>query len=67
MSHEYPVINEVRLVDYKVRVLNSSDETAAKLRVHLEWTDGKENWSTVGASNNIIEASWDALVAAIKL
>ena len=67
LSHAYPVINEVRLVDYKVRVLNSSDETAAKVRVHVEWTDGKENWSTVGVSDNIIEASWDALVTAIKL
>ena len=57
----------MRLVDYKVRVLNSSDETAAKVRVHVEWTDGKENWSTVGVSDNIIEASWDALVTAIKL
>ena len=35
--------------------------------VHVEWTDGKENWSTVGVSDNIIEASWDALVTAIKL
>ena len=67
LAHAYPVVNEVRLVDYKVRVLNSSDDTAAKVRVHVEWTDGKETWSTVGVSDNIIEASWDALVTAIKL
>ena len=68
LGHAYPVINEVRLVDYKVRVLNTADvSTAAKVRVHVEWTDGKENWSTVGVSDNIIEASWDALVTAIKL
>ena len=48
-------------------MLNSLDKTAAKVRVHLEWTDGKENRSTVGVPDNIVEVSWDALVKVIEL
>ena len=58
----YPEINEVRLVDYKVRVLDSKEGTSAKVRVIIESTDGKRNWGTVGVSENIIEASWRALI-----
>jgi 2-isopropylmalate synthase len=52
----------VKLVDYKVRVLNSELATAAKVRVFIESSDGMQNWGTVGVSENIIEASWQALV-----
>lgn len=58
----YPALKEIKLVDYKVRVLNSKQGTAAKVRVSIESDDGKMTWGTVGVSENIIEASWQALV-----
>lgn len=57
----YPEIAEVKLVDYKVRVLDEKEATAAKVRVLIESSDGETTWSTVGVSTNIIEASWQAL------
>lgn len=62
----YPVIKEVRLVDYKVRVINPKEGTAARVRVLIESTDGKDIWGTVGVSENIIEASWQALVDSVE-
>ncbi len=61
----YPRIGRVRLADYKVRVLNASAGTAAKVRVLIESRDEKEIWGTVGVSENIIEASWQALVDSV--
>jgi 2-isopropylmalate synthase len=63
----YPQITDVRLTDYKVRVLDSHEGTAAKVRVLIEWADDRRSWTTVGVSDNIIEASWRALVDAIRL
>ena len=63
----YPKIADVRLTDYKVRVLNSKKGTAAKVRVLVEWSDHRRSWTTVGVSDNIIEASWRALLDAIRL
>lgn len=57
----YPDISNVKLVDYKVRVLDEKEATAAKVRVLIETSDGETSWSTVGVSTNIIEASWQAL------
>lgn len=62
----YPVMKAVRLEDYKVRVLEGSGGTAAKVRVLIESSDGTERWGTIGVSNNIIEASWIALLDSIK-
>ncbi|SJZ34556.1 citramalate synthase [Selenihalanaerobacter shriftii] len=62
----YPVLEEIHLIDYKVRVLDGNDGTAAKVRVLIESSDGHESWGTVGASTNIIEASWQALVDSIE-
>lgn len=62
----YPAISNVRLTDYKVRVLDTKG-TAAKVRVLVEWSDHQRSWSTVGVSENVIEASWLALVDAIRL
>lgn len=62
----YPQLNTVRLVDYKVRVLDSESATGAKVRVLIESTDGVENWSTVGVSRDIMQASWIALVDSIE-
>jgi len=67
LSSLYPSIRNVRLVDYKVRVLDSRKGTAAKVRVLVEWTDNKRSWTTVGVSDNVIEASWFALTDAIRL
>ena len=55
-------LKAVRLTDYKVRILDSSGGTAAKTRVFIESSDGKESWSTVGAHDNIVEASLRALI-----
>jgi 2-isopropylmalate synthase len=63
----YPEIAGVSLVDYKVRILDGHDATAAKTRVLIVSTDGTTNWGTVGVSDNIIEASWLALVDGIDL
>jgi 2-isopropylmalate synthase len=63
----YPQIANVRLTDYKVRVLDSRKGTAAKVRVLIEWSDQRATWATVGVSDNVIEASWKALVDAIRL
>jgi len=63
----YPQIRDVRLTDYKVRVLDSHQGTAAKVRVLIEWSDHRRSWTTVGVSDNVIEASWKALVDAIRL
>jgi 2-isopropylmalate synthase len=63
----YPEIAEVSLVDYKVRILDGHDATAAQTRVLIVSTDGNTTWGTVGVSDNIIEASWLALVDGIDL
>jgi 2-isopropylmalate synthase len=67
LSSRYPSIADVRLLDYKVRVLEPRKGTAAKVRVLIEWSDHRRTWATVGVSENVIEASWHALVDAIKL
>ncbi len=61
----YPNLKEVKLKDYRVRVLNTRHGTDAVVRVLIESGDGESNWSTVGVSHNIIEASWKALVDSI--
>jgi 2-isopropylmalate synthase len=62
----YPQIDEVELLDYKVRVLGSGEGTGATVRVLIESGDGHERWGTVGVSPNVIEASWQALVDSIE-
>ena len=62
----YPVVDTIRLTDYKVRVVNSEAGTAAKVRVFIEFQDKDKSWTTVGVNENIIEASWKALVEAIE-
>jgi 2-isopropylmalate synthase len=67
LSALYPGIAGVRLTDYKVRVLDSRKGSAARVRVLVEWSDHRKSWSTVGVSDNVIEASWSALVDALRL
>lgn len=62
----YPRLAEMQLVDYKVRVVNSRAATAAKVRVAIESRDQTDVWGTIGVSENIIEASWQALVDSIE-
>jgi 2-isopropylmalate synthase len=61
----YPALKEVRLKDYRVRVVSTGKGTDAAVRVLIESGDGESNWSTVGVSENIVEASWKALVDSI--
>jgi 2-isopropylmalate synthase len=62
----YPQLKEVSLIDYKVRVLTAGKGTSSNVRVLVESGDGKHKWGTVGVSENIIEASWQALVDSIE-
>lgn len=62
----YPSLDDMQLVDYKVRVVNARAGTAARVRVVIESRDTHSTWGTVGVSENIIEASWLALVDAIE-
>ena len=62
----FPILRTVHLTDYKVRVLDSRERTASKVRVLIESTDGQESWTTVGVSVDIIEASLNALIDAIE-
>jgi len=62
----YPNIKDVSLFDYKVRVVNAREGTAARVRVVIESRDSKSIWGTVGASENVIEASWLALVDSVE-
>lgn len=62
----FPRLAELHLVDYKVRVINSTEGTAARVRVVIESRDGMDDWSTVGVSENIIEASWIALIDSVE-
>jgi len=62
----YPKLREVKLEDFKVRVLEGKDGTAAKVRVLIESSDGSDRWGTIGVSTNMIEAAWLALVDSLK-
>ena len=62
----YPDLAAVKLIDYKVRILEETAGTASQVRVLIESSDGRENWRTVGSSTNIIEASWLALADSIE-
>jgi 2-isopropylmalate synthase len=66
LENFYPNIREVHLIDYKVRVVNAGAGTAARVRVIIESRDKHSIWGTVGVSENIIEASWQALVDSVE-
>ncbi|HUS72355.1 MAG TPA: citramalate synthase [Sedimentisphaerales bacterium] len=65
LENIYPAIKDVRLIDYKVRVVNARAGTAARVRVIIESRDKTDIWGTVGVSENIIEASWLALTDSV--
>ena len=62
----YPHVRDIDLVNFKVRILNENRGTAAVTRVLLDSSDGVETWGTIGVSENIIEASWEALVDSLE-
>ena len=66
LENLYPAIRDIRLIDYKVRVVNAKAGTAARVRVIIESRDKTSIWGTVGVSENIIEASWLALVDSVE-
>jgi 2-isopropylmalate synthase len=66
LNGTFPGLNQMHLMDYKVRVVNSEAGTAARIRVFIESRDEQDLWGTVGVSENIIEASWLALVDAVE-
>ena len=61
LEQDFPDVERIKLVDYKVRIIDSTDGTEATTRVLIEWTDGDMSWSTIGVHQNIINASWNAL------
>jgi len=66
LVQDFPSIAEVRLIDFKVRILESNLGTDAITRVHVESTDGEQTWGTVGVSDNVITASWEALIDSVS-
>jgi len=66
LSNFYPILDSMHLVDYKVRVVNGQAGTAARIRVNIESSDDHHTWRTIGVSENIIEASWLALIDAVE-
>jgi 2-isopropylmalate synthase len=62
----YPNLEHMHLADYKVRVLDTQGGTSARVRVLIESQDDADSWTTVGVHENVIEASWEALVDAIE-
>lgn len=66
LTRFYPEISDVTLTDYSVRILDPQEATKAVTRVLIESGDGKRSWSTVGVSENIIEASWQALLDSVE-
>jgi 2-isopropylmalate synthase len=66
LSDTYPEIEDIHLSDYKVRILDSDEGTGATTRVLIDFQKGSDSWTTVGASTNIIEASWNALADSME-
>ena len=64
LANEYPALEHMSLEDYRVRVLDETHGTGAVVRVLIDTSDGEREWTTVGVSENIIEASWEALTDA---
>jgi 2-isopropylmalate synthase len=63
----YPGLKNARFTDYKVRLVTARNGTASKVRVLIRWSDESGAWATVGVSENVVEASWKALLDAARL
>jgi 2-isopropylmalate synthase len=66
IAARHPHLRDIRLVNYKVRILDEQQATGATTRVLLDATDGHDTWGTIGVHENVIEASWDALVDSLE-
>ena len=66
LNGTFPALERVHLTDYKVRVLDTAKGTGAVTRVLIDSTDGDATWTTIGVNENIIEASWQALLDSIQ-
>jgi 2-isopropylmalate synthase len=66
LAQSFPKLKQVRLTDYKVRIIDTATGTAARTRVLIQSTDGKSEWGTVGVSENIVTASLEALVDSLE-
>jgi 2-isopropylmalate synthase len=66
IAERYPHLRDIQLVNYKVRILDEAKGTGAVTRVLLDASDGTDTWGTIGVSENIIEASWEALVDSLE-
>ncbi len=62
----HPEIRDIHLTDFKVRILDGNKATGATTRVLLDATDGQRSWGAIGVHENIIEASWEALVSSLE-
>ena len=66
IARTYPELEEMRLTDYRVRVLEGTQGTSTQVRVLIESADERGSWTTVGVSPNVLEASWEALADSIE-
>jgi 2-isopropylmalate synthase len=66
IGERYPHLRDIKLVNYKVRILDEWKATGATTRVLLDATDGTDTWGAIGVHENVIEASWDALVDSLE-
>ena len=66
IADRFPHLGDIELTNYKVRILDESHGTGAVTRVLLDSSDGEREWGTIGVSENIIEASWEALVDSLE-
>ena len=66
IGERFPHIRDIELVNFKVRILDETKGTGAITRVLLDASDGTDNWGAIGVSENIIEASWEALVDSLE-
>jgi len=67
LESRYPQVKDVHLTDYKVRLLGTREGEEARVRVLINWNANHEKWSTVGVSRSVVEASWNALLEAVRL
>jgi 2-isopropylmalate synthase len=66
IERKFPEVHDIRLINYSVRILDEDRGTAAKTRVLIDSSDGRDNWGSVGVGVNVVEASWEALVDSIS-
>jgi 2-isopropylmalate synthase len=65
IGEAYPAVSRFHLIDYRVRIIDTTQGTDAAIRVLIQSTDGDQTWETVGVGQNIVEASWESLVDSI--